>query len=73
MGWEIRRVINEEGLTILGPYRTRHMAELRADQDRARLAYLGYDLVWYEFVEITDGPDRCFENVPYRDIRTAVG
>ena len=73
MGWEIRRVINEEGLTILGSYRTRHMAELRADQDRARLAYLGYDLVWYEFVEITDDPDRCFENVPYRDIRTGVG
>ena len=70
MGWEIRRVINEEGLTILGPYRTRHMAELRADQDRARLAYLGYDLVWYEFVGITDGdPD----NRPHGDVLTSMG
>ena len=70
MGWEVRRVVNEEGLTILGPYRTRHMAELRADQDRARLAYLGYDLVWYEFVEITDGdPD----NIPRGDVPTSMG
>ena len=70
MSWEIRRVVNEEGLTILGPYRTRHMAELRADQDRARLAYLGYDLVWYEFVEIKNGDPN---NGPQGDVLTSMG
>ena len=70
MGWEIRRVINEEGLTILGPYRTRHMAELRADQDRARLAYLGYDRVWCEVVEIKNGDPN---NGPPGDVLTSMG
>ena len=70
MGWEIRRVVNEEGLTVLGLYRTRHMAELRADQDRARLARVGYDLVWYDFVEIKNGdPD----NRPHGDVLTSMG
>ena len=73
MSWEIRRVVNEEGLTILGPYRTRHMAELRADQDRARLTQVGYDLVWYDFVEIKNGTDRCIEIVSHRDISTSMG
>jgi hypothetical protein len=73
MGWEIRRIVNEEGLTILGPYKTRHMAELRADQDRARLAYLGYELVWYEFVEIKDGTPECVKHVPDGELPTQVG
>jgi len=48
--WQVKRIINEEGVTILGPYKTRHMATYRAEQDAARMKWLGYDPVWY-FVE----------------------
>jgi hypothetical protein len=73
MSWKVIRLVNEEGCSDLGPFRTRHMAELRADQDRARLARVGYDLVWYDFVEITNGTDRCIEIVSHRDISTSMG
>lgn len=54
MAWEVRRIVNEEGLTILGPYKTHHMAILRAEQDAKRLKYLGYDLTWYTIHEVAD-------------------
>jgi hypothetical protein len=73
MAWEVHRVVNEEGLTILGPYRTRHMAELRADQDRARLARFGYDLVWYDFAEMRDGTPERVEYVHDGDLPTQMG
>ena len=73
MSWKVIRLVNEEGCSDLGPFRTRHMAELRADQDRARLARVGYDLVWYDFVEIKNGTDRCIEIVSHRDISTSIG
>ena len=54
MAWEVLRVVNEEGPTILGPYQTEHMAAWRAEQDRVRLARIGYDpdLIWYEVKEV---------------------
>lgn len=51
MGWEVRRIVNEEGMTILGPYKTQHWAMWVAEQDAIKLKRLGYDLVWYEVVE----------------------
>ncbi len=51
MEWEVARIVNEEGLTVLGPFKTEHMAALRADQDRQRLKAKGYELVWYEVRE----------------------
>ena len=59
-------------ISDLGPFRTRHMAELRADQDRARLARVGYDLVWYDFVEIKNG-GYMHQIVSHRDISTSMG
>jgi len=40
----------------LGPYQTEHMAAWRAEQDRVRLARIGYDpdLIWYEVKEVYD-------------------
>ena len=56
MAWEVLRVVNEEGPTILGPYQTEHMAAWRAEQDRVRLARIGYDpdLIWYDVKEVYD-------------------
>jgi hypothetical protein len=66
MAWEVRRVVNEEGCTTLGPYQTEHMAAWRAEQDAVKLRRLGYDLVWYEIVEVTDGvPDRACEEIQH--------
>jgi hypothetical protein len=55
MAWEVHRLVNEEGLTILGPYKTKHWARWESEKDGERLRILGYDLVWYEFVEVLDG------------------
>ena len=55
MVWEVLSVVNEEGPTILGPYQTEHMAAWRAEQDRVRLARIGYDLVWYTIREVQNG------------------
>jgi hypothetical protein len=55
MAWEVHRIVNEEGLTILGPYKTKHWARWASEKDGERLRILGYDLVWYEFVEVKDG------------------
>ena len=70
MSWKVIRLVNEEGCSDLGPFRTRHMAELRAYQDRARLARVGYDLVWYDFVEIKNGDPN---NGPHGDVLTSIG
>ena len=67
MAWEVLRVVNEEGPTILGPYQTEHMAAWRAEQDRVRLARIGYDLVWYTIREVQNGLG-CDDECEDRDI-----
>jgi hypothetical protein len=52
MGWQVYRIVNEEGLKMLGPFKTPHMAKLRAEQNAKYLKSLGYDLVWYKVEEI---------------------
>lgn len=57
MAWEIRRLVNEEGLTILGPYKTHHMAVMFAERDARMLERcIEKDTpVWYEFREVDNG------------------
>jgi hypothetical protein len=57
MAWEVHRLVNEEGLTILGPYRTHHMAMWYSEKDARMLERcIEKDTpVWYEFVEVPDG------------------
>ena len=52
MAWEVRRIVNEEGLSILGPYKTQHWATWMAEKDAVKLKALGYELVWYEIKEV---------------------
>lgn len=58
--WQVKRIINEEGVTLLGPFKTKHMAMFMAEKDAARMKWLGYDPVWYFVEEVkTDGVEPC--------------